>query len=165
VCSNCTWTCEVRGWFLQLDHIINMNMNKWNNSIKLITWSKVYQTCVMCAILQSTFWESKIFSSLLNSQKMIFIKGLGEDSTNWWWVLTWSIMIFLLCEWPLRKWCQMYMCFVRLWKVDSSPCTSHSHCHIGVVAHIVAKIPKGLPHLEQLHTTLSCNNVLSLNDG
>jgi hypothetical protein len=65
-----------------------------------------------CATSQSTFQEFKIFSSLLNSQNRLSSKGLVKISTNWEWVLTWSLTICSICWWSLRKWCFMSMCLV-----------------------------------------------------
>jgi hypothetical protein len=68
----------------------------------------------MYATIQSTFRESKTFSSLRSLQKVFSSRGLVKISASWFSMLTWNTSISPFCWWSLKKWCRMSMCFVRL---------------------------------------------------
>jgi hypothetical protein len=74
MCITHTWTFEVRGVFVQLEHhkYITIFIKEHDQSIKH-----------MNAINQSKFRESKTFSSLRSLQKVDSFRGLVKISASW----------------------------------------------------------------------------------
>jgi hypothetical protein len=78
MCITHTWTFEVQGVFVQLEHHKYNKMHKEHDQgIKH-----------MNAINQSKFCESKTFSSLRSLQKVVSSRDLVKISASWFSVLT-----------------------------------------------------------------------------
>jgi hypothetical protein len=103
----------------------------------------------MYAILQSMFRESKTFSSLLNSEKcfssLVLVKISLID-----YVCSHGLLRYLPFVSGLSKSGVGCLCaWCGCGQHDFKSYGSHSHCHIeGGFYSIVAKVPKGLSHLE-----------------
>ena len=117
-----------------------------------------------CASFQSTFEDSKIFSSHHNLQNLFSSNGFVKISASCSSVFTWSMKIMPCNTWSQRKWWQIWMCFVfECWVVRNFGSTLIVVVEWHIL-HIDAIVLEGLLHPYQLSVRSSIN-VLSFCSG
>lgn len=109
------WWTQKRKVYLELANVL------W--TLKVLGISKVYKSLLNVidhhpgyAIFQTTFWESKMLSSLLKVQNLDSSRGL-VNILGCFLVPTWCITISSFVSWSPKKWWCIPICLVLEWLI------------------------------------------------